>query len=97
MNDLGRFLLLWLGVWGLLALVLFGWDKLMAKLDRRRIPEATLWMTAILGGGVGACLGMWVFHHKTRKGFFHIGLPLLAALQLALAAWAVLGFPGWPL
>ena len=96
MTDLGRLLLLWLGVWSLLALVLFGWDKLMAKLDRRRIPEATLWAAAILGGGVGATVGMRLFHHKTKKGFFHIGLPLLAVLQLALAAWAALGFPGWP-
>ena len=97
MRESCRLLLLLLGVVSLLAFVLFGWDKLMAKLDRRRIPEATLWGAAFLGGGVGACLGMWVFHHKTRKGFFHIGLPLLAALQLTLAAWAVLGFPGWPL
>lgn len=49
------------------------------------------------GGGVGATVGMRLFHHKTKKGFFHIGLPLLALLQIALAVWAVLGFPGWPL
>ena len=92
MSESCRLLLLLLGVVSLLAFVLFGWDKLMAKLDRRRIPEATLWGAAFLGGGVGACLGMWVFHHKTRKGFFHIGLPLLAVLQLSLLLCAQLFF-----
>ena len=90
MRESCRLLLILLGVVSLLAFVLFGWDKLMAKLGRRRIPEAALWGAALFGGGVGACLGMWAFHHKTRKGFFHIGLPLLAVLQLGLLAWAQL-------
>ena len=42
MNESVRLLLIWLGVVSALALVLFGWDKLMAKLHRRRIPEAAL-------------------------------------------------------
>ncbi len=90
MSEPFRLLLILFGVMSLLALVLFGWDKLMAKLDRPRIPEAALWGLAILGGGVGAFLGMRLFHHKTRKGFFHIGLPLLALLQIALLIWAQL-------
>ena len=90
MSEPCRLRLILFGVMSLLALVLFGWDKLMAKLDRRRIPEAALWGLAILGGGVGAFLGMRLFHHKTRKGFFHIGLPLLALLQIALLIWAQL-------
>ena len=85
-----RLLLLWLGIISLLALVLFGWDKLMAKAHRRRIPEAALWAAAILGGGIGAFLGMKLFRHKTRKGAFHIGLPLLAALQTGLLVWAAI-------
>ena len=30
--------LVWLGVLSAFTLLLFGWDKLMAKLGRRRIP-----------------------------------------------------------
>ena len=83
-------LLLWFGTVSLLALLFFGWDKLMAKAGRRRIPEAALWASALLGGGVGAFLGMKLFRHKTRKGFFPVGLPLLAVLQLGLLIWAAL-------
>ena len=90
MADSLRLLLIWFGVVSLLTLLLFGWDKLMAKLDRRRVPESTLWAAAILGGGVGAFLGMKLFRHKTRKGFFSIGLPILAVLQIGLLMWAAI-------
>ena len=33
----------------------------------RRVPEHTLLAVTFAGGGVGALLGMRVFHHKTRK------------------------------
>ena len=88
MADPLRLLLLWFGAVSLLAILLFGWDKGMAKANRRRVPEAALWASAILGGGVGAFLGMRLFRHKTRKGLFPIGLPLLAVLQLGLLVWA---------
>lgn len=97
MNDWSRFVLVWLTALNLLAFTLFALDKFKARHGRRRISEGTLWAAAILGGGVGAAAGMRLFHHKTKKGFFHIGLPLLAVLQIALAVWAALGFPGWPL
>ena len=88
MNDTVRLLLIWLGLVSLFAFILFAQDKFKSKRGRWRVPEAALWASAILGGGVGATLGMWLFHHKTKKGFFHIGLPLLAALQIALVIWA---------
>ena len=81
-------LLLWFGAVSLMALLLFGWDKRMARLRRRRIPEGALWAAAILGGGVGAYLGMTLFRHKTRKGGFSLGLPILAVLQIGLLVWA---------
>ncbi|HCO62134.1 MAG TPA: DUF1294 domain-containing protein [Clostridiales bacterium] len=70
----------------LVSLCLFGWDKSMAKAGRRRIPEATLWTVTICGGGIGAYLGMRLFRHKTQKGFFPIGIPLCAVLQIVLLA-----------
>lgn len=93
MSEPLRMTLIWLGTVSAMALLMFGWDKAMAKLGRRRIPEGALWAAAALGGGVGAWLGMTLFRHKTRKGAFHIGLPLLAVLQLALAAWCAYRFP----
>ncbi|PKO05163.1 MAG: DUF1294 domain-containing protein [Chloroflexi bacterium HGW-Chloroflexi-3] len=50
----------------------WGFDKLRAKLQEWRIPENTLYVLIILGGGVGALLGMTVFRHKTRKLKFKV-------------------------
>ncbi len=88
MHDWGRVVLIWLAFMSLLAFTLFAQDKFKARHGRWRISEAALWAVAILGGGVGATLGMWLFRHKTKKGFFPIGLPLLALLQIALLVWA---------
>jgi len=88
MNDAVRLLLLWLGAMGALAFLLFGWDKLMAKLGRRRVPEAALLGCALMGGSAGAALGMAVFHHKTRNPRFRRFVPLCLAAHAALLAWA---------
>ena len=65
-----------LAVWNIVVFVLYGYDKRCAVKDRWRIPEKTLMAAAFLMGGVGAYLGMKVFHHKTRHKLFTIGVPL---------------------
>lgn len=55
-----------------------GYDKRQAKKRGRRVPERNLWLLAILGGGIGAYLGMQMFRHKTRHTSFRIGFLLLA-------------------
>ena len=54
-------------VLNLTAFFTYGWDKCRAKKGQWRVPEHTLLALAFAGGGVGALLGMRVFHHKTRK------------------------------
>ena len=81
-------LLVWLGVTSALAFVLFGWDKLMAKLHRRRVPEAALLGCALLGGSAGGMLGMALFRHKIRKPLFRRFVPLCLIAHAALLAWA---------
>lgn len=71
MDDRLYALLVCFGVMSLLAFVLFGTDKFKAKTGRRRIPERTL-------------LGMYTFHHKTRKQPFPVLVPLFFLLQAAL-------------
>ena len=68
MNQPLFLLLVWMGTMSVTAFPLYGWDKAMAKLRRRRIPEAALLGCALLGGGLGALLGMLLFRHKIRKG-----------------------------
>lgn len=89
MNQSVLFLLIWFGVMSVLAFFLYGWDKALAKLDRRRVPERTLLSCAVLGGSFGALAGMALFHHKTRKPRFRRIVPLSLVFHLALLAFAV--------
>ena len=62
----------------------FGIDKWKAKHSKWRIREAALLLLAILGGSIGALLGMKVWHHKTMHKKFKYGLPLILLVQIAL-------------
>lgn len=86
MTGLIQWAMLWLGAVSLITFVLFGWDKRMAILGRRRIPEATLLSASLIGGGPGGVLAMWLFRHKTRKPPFPWAVPLMACIQLVLLA-----------
>lgn len=77
----------WLILWSLVAFIAMGMDKSRARKGRWRVPEATLFLFALLGGGLGATLGMHVFHHKTKHWYFRWGLPLILLVQLALVVW----------
>ena len=61
-----------------------GADKWKARHDNWRVPEKTLFLSAILGGSVGALAGMYLFRHKTKHLSFTIGMPVILALQIAL-------------
>lgn len=67
----------------LAAFGLMGVDKSRARRHRWRIPERLLFLSAALGGSVGAFAGMWLFCHKTRRWYFVVGMPAILALQVA--------------
>lgn len=74
-------------VFGAATLVGFcamGVDKYCAVHGQWRIKEKTLFAIAAAMGGAGAALGMYAFRHKTRHRAFAIGLPLSAAVDVAL-------------
>ncbi|MDR0840250.1 MAG: DUF1294 domain-containing protein [Christensenellaceae bacterium] len=77
-----------LGIWALLfnlvEFAMMGIDKWRARKEAWRIPEKTLFITALLGGGLGGVLGMSVFRHKTQHRSFLIGMPLLLALNILI-------------
>ena len=54
---------------------------------RKAVPEARLFLLALLGGGIGGLLGMYAFRHKTRHLHFVIGFPLIAAVQILAALY----------
>lgn len=65
------------------AFFLYGIDKRKAQLGEFRISERNLLLAAAAGGSLGALLGMRVFHHKTKKWKFRLGVPGILALQAA--------------
>ena len=80
-------LLVWLAVINLLTFIVYGADKRRARRDKWRVPEKTLFLLPLLGGSIGALLGMRVFHHKTKHWYFVWGIPAILLAQIALAVW----------
>lgn len=77
----------WLAAANLLGMILMGADKSRAKRGAWRIPEKTFFLLAVLGGSVGCWLGMYLFHHKTRHGYFVVGMPLILIAQILILFW----------
>lgn len=75
--------LIFLIVLNVVTFFLYGIDKLKAKRSKWRVPEATLLLFAVLGGSVGAWLGMKIWHHKTLHKKFKYGLPLIILIHIA--------------
>jgi uncharacterized membrane protein YsdA (DUF1294 family) len=76
-------------LWYLLAInvvtfAYFGYDKWQAQLSGPRVPERVLLGLALVGGTIGAFLGMRWFHHKTIKLKFQIVFWLLAILKVGV-------------
>ena len=74
---------LFIGI-NVLTFFVYGIDKWNAKQGRWRISEATLLMLAVIGGSIGALLGMRIWHHKTMHKKFKYGIPLILLAQIAL-------------
>lgn len=75
--------ILYLLLINLFAFALMGIDKEKARRHKWRIPEKTLFLSALLGGSVGAIAGMQFFRHKTKHWYFVIGMPAILVLQAA--------------
>ncbi len=80
-------LAVWLIAINLVTFAVYGADKRRARRGAWRVPEKTLFLLPLLGGSVGALLGMRVFRHKTKHWYFVWGVPAILLAQLALAVW----------
>jgi uncharacterized membrane protein YsdA (DUF1294 family) len=74
----------YIAILNVITFFLYGIDKWKAKKDRWRIPESTLLLLAVLGGSIGAWLGMKIWHHKTMHKKFKYGIPLIMILQIGI-------------
>lgn len=89
MKDLNllHITLIYLAVINVVTFFMFGIDKWKAKKDKWRIRETALLGLAVLGGSIGAWIGMKVWHHKTLHKKFMYGIPLILTVQVALIIW----------
>ncbi len=77
----------------LIGFLAMGIDKLKAKKNWWRIPEGTLLMITLLGGGIGSILGIYIFRHKTKKLKFTVGMPTILISEIALIIYCFIKFP----
>lgn len=47
-----------------------GYDKNQSRKQASRIPEVLFFLLSSIGGCFGFFLGMYFFHHKTKKWYF---------------------------
>ena len=71
----------------IVSFFLYGIDKYKAKKNKWRISEATLLMIAVIGGSIGAWVGMRLWHHKTMHKKFKYGIPIIIILQVCLVVF----------
>jgi uncharacterized membrane protein YsdA (DUF1294 family) len=76
----------------LLTFITYGIDKWKAKHRKWRISESTLLLLAVVGGSIGALLGMKNFRHKTQHKKFTLGVPILLIIQIIVVGYVFTTF-----
>ena len=89
MKDLNflHIVLIYLAIINVVTFFMYGVDKWKAKKSMWRIRETALLGLAVLGGSIGAWLGMKVWHHKTLHKKFRYGVPAIIIVQLAIIGY----------
>lgn len=85
-----KIIAIYLATVNLYAFSLMGIDKQKAKKHQWRISERALFISALIGGSLGANIGMRLFHHKTKHWYFVIFMPLILLVQLGLLVFLFL-------
>ena len=80
-----KIVVIYLAIINAIGFLLMLVDKIKAKKNLWRIPEATLFLVAAIGGSIGSILGMYTFRHKTKHIKFIVGMPLILAAQVVIA------------
>ncbi|WP_255780532.1 DUF1294 domain-containing protein [Prevotella communis] len=71
----------------LLTFFVYGIDKWQARQGKWRISEATLLLFAVIGGSIGAWLGMRVWRHKTMHKKFKYGIPAILMIHIIIIGY----------
>ena len=87
MADFHKILFIYFLSLNVLTFFTYGIDKWKAKKSKWRIREAALLGLAVLGGSIGAWLGMKVWHHKAMHKKFKYGIPAIIIVQFAMIGY----------
>ena len=79
-----KWVLIYIAVINIIAFFAMGIDKERAQKRHWRIPEKTLFTMAIIGGGFGTWLGMYMYRHKTKHDYFVKIVSVVMIIQIAL-------------
>ncbi len=79
-----KLLLIYMIFVNVVTFLVYGVDKLKAKRSWWRISENALIALALIGGSIGALLGMYLWRHKTQHKKFKYGVPVILVLQIVL-------------
>ncbi|MHC0444421.1 DUF1294 domain-containing protein [Flavobacterium sp. 3-218] len=79
-----KVLLLYFLIINVLEFIIVGYDKFLARKQKRRIPENTLFFLALIGGTIGLLTAMLIFRHKTAKTSFIVKFVGIILIQIVL-------------
>ena len=92
--ELWEILIIVFGAISVINFFMYGIDKRKAKKGKWRISEKALLCTSFFGGAIGGFLGMRVFHHKTKHGYF-TAVNILGLLWQVFALCYLIKNPSW--
>ena len=84
MNNITKYFILYLIIINIIDFVSMYIEKRKSKYGKCIIQEQTLFILALIGGSIGAIIGMYTFRHKTKKLRFSVGFPIILILQIVL-------------
>ena len=90
MSEIHKIIIIYLTSINVATFITYGIDKLKAKRSKWRIREASLLLLAVLGGSIGALIGMKVWHHKTMHKKFKYGVPAILIVQMAIIGYLLM-------
>ena len=90
LNENKSLILYYFIIINIVAFIIYGFDKLFAIKHKWRISVNTLLGLGLLGGSIGGYLSMKLFHHKTNKKLFTIGIPLLMIIHLVIIIYILI-------
>jgi uncharacterized membrane protein YsdA (DUF1294 family) len=72
----------------IIAFIVIGYDKYLAKVQKRRISEKMRLSFVAFGGTIGAGIAMLFFRHKTAKKSYLLKFWVIVGIQvIILCCW----------